>query len=114
MVEAIQNNRDQQHYTCSVIFDLEKAFDICIVKHDILVRKLEYYGTMQINIMSCDLQCSTSMRDPLLFLLYINDIHVSLKRTLVHHFDDTNLLYSDKSIKNLRKNMNHEMKRILL
>ena len=38
-------------------------------------------------------------------------MNMSLKHSLVHHFaDDTNLLYSDKSIKNLRKTMNHELK----
>ena len=38
-------------------------------------------------------------------------MNLSLKHSLVHHFaDDTNLLYSDKSLKNLRKTMNYELK----
>ena len=52
-----------------------------------------------------------SIIGPLLFLIYINDMNLAVKRSLVHHFaDDTNLLYSDKNIKYIRKVMNNELK----
>ena len=35
-----------------------------------------------------------SVLGPLLFLIYINDLHVAIKYSIVHHFaDDTNLPY---------------------
>ena len=52
-----------------------------------------------------------SILGPLLFLIYINDMNKSVKYCRVHHFaDDTNLLYSHKNPKLLRKHMNEDLK----
>ena len=41
---------------------------------------------------------------PLLFLLYINDLNLAIKHCKIHHFaDDTDLLYTNNSIKKLNK-----------
>ena len=46
-----------------------------------------------------------SVLGPLLFLLYINDLHDAIKYCMVHHFaDDTNLLF-DSSLKSLQKKL---------
>ena len=38
-----------------------------------------------------------SASDPLLFLIYINDLANALEKSIAHHFaDDTNLLYGNK------------------
>ena len=51
-----------------------------------------------------------SILGPLLFLIYINDMHLAVKNSILHHFaDDTNLLYSNKSIKVLRKKVNIDL-----
>ena len=50
---------------------------------------------------------------PLLFLLYINDLHTAIKFCKVHHFaDDTNLQHIDKSIKKLNKFVNFDLKNL--
>ena len=52
-----------------------------------------------------------SVLGPLLFLLYINDLHDAIKYCMVHHFaDDTNLLLFDSSLKSLQKKVNIDLK----
>ena len=49
----------------------------------------------------------------LLFLLYINDLNLAIKHLKVHHFaDDTNLLYTNNSIKKLNKFLNKDLKKL--
>ena len=74
---------------------------------------------VSINGFSSDLQntlCGVpqgSILGPLLFLLYINDLHIAIKHCKVHHFaDDTNLLYFGKSIKNINSKVNHDLKKL--
>ena len=52
-----------------------------------------------------------SVLGPLLFLLYINDLHKAIKFSTTHHFaDDTNLLYTGKSLKKIKKHVNIDLK----
>ena len=135
ITEKIREALDTGHFACGVFIDLQKAFDT--VDHDILVSKLEYYGVRGVvkNWFSsyfknrkqfvtingfksslCDMNFGVpqgSVLGPLLFLIYINDLSVSVKNSIVHHFaDDTNLLYINKSIKVLSKNVNRDLKGI--
>ena len=49
----------------------------------------------------------------LLFLIYINDLHKAIQYCKVQHFaDDTNLFYTNKSVKDLNKLVNHDMKQL--
>jgi len=50
---------------------------------------------------------------PLLFIVYINDLHLSLKFATSSHFaDDTCLIYSSKNAKTLETNLNYDLKNL--
>ena len=52
-----------------------------------------------------------SVLGPLLFLIYINNLNQAIKFSRVDHFaDDTDLLPVDNSLKNISKNINHDLK----
>ena len=52
-----------------------------------------------------------SVLGPLLFLIYINDLHVAITYSLVHHSADyANLLSKYKSLKQLQKHLNIDLK----
>ena len=135
ITEIIREALDTGHFACGLFIDLQKAFDT--VDHDILVSKLEYYGArgitknwfssylkdrkqfVTINGFKSSLKNINfgvpqgSVLGPLLFLIYINDLNLSVKNSIVHHFaDDTNLLCIDKSIKMLCKKVNYDLKGI--
>ena len=132
ITEEIRQNIDNGKFTCGVFVDLEKAFDT--VNHKILLAKLEHYGVRSVannwfrsyltnrkqmvdlgngastfQYVTCGVP-QGSILGPLLFLIYINDMRNAVKFSIVHHFaDDTNLLYSNKNQKLLRKNVNIDL-----
>ena len=133
IVESIRDQLDNNTFSCGVFVDLEKAFDT--VNHDILLKKLGYYGirgaannwftsyfsgrqqTVTLNGVTSEyskISCGVpqgSILGPLLFLLYINDMHRATKHSIMHHFaDDTNLLCSHKDPVMLRKMMNDDLR----
>ena len=54
-----------------------------------------------------------SVLGTLLFLIYINDLHKAIQYCKVHHFaDDKNLFHKSKTVKNLNRLANRDMKHL--
>ena len=126
ITEDIRNALDNKNILCGVFIDLSKAFDT--VDHTILLSKLYHYGIHGIandwfksyltnrqqfvsingnNSNQLDMAYGVpqgSVLGPLLFLIYINDLHKAIKYSTVRHYaDDTNLLIKNCSPKQLQK-----------
>jgi len=130
--DAIKNNT----FAIGVFIDLQKAFDT--VNHSILLEKLNHYGISGISntwfksyltdrqqfvsIGGEDSDFTTtehgvpqgSVLGPLLFLVYINDLHQCINNSTSFHFaDDTNLLYiPNKKVRNtnITRRLNIDLK----
>ncbi len=133
LTEMIRFALDNSNFACGIFIDLQKAFDT--VDHKILLKKLEYYGIrglankwfesylsnrqqfVSINGFKSKNQTMKygvpqgSVLGPLLFLVYINDLHKAIKFSTVHHFaDDTNLLVTGKHLEEVQKQINRDLK----
>ena len=131
--ENIRSALDSGQFACGIFVDLQKAFDT--VDHEILLNKLSHYGirgipnswfksylsyrSQYVSISGSDSASKLikygvpqgSVLGPLLFLIYINDLHHAIKYSMVHHFaDDTNLFVFDNSLKSLKKKINIDLK----
>ena len=126
ITEKIRKALDSRKFACGIFVDLQKAFDT--VNHEILLKKLEHYGLrnmtnswfksylnnrkqlVSLNGVDSETQIMQhgapqgSVLGPLLFLIYINDLHDSILYSLPYHFaDDTNLLIISNSPKKVQK-----------
>ena len=132
-IETISQSIDSGNFACSVFVDLQKAFDT--VDHRILFKKLEHYGicgiplawlksflTNRSQFVSIANVHSTSSHikhgvpqgsvlGPLLFLIYINDLHNAIPFSILNLFaDDTMLFNSSLTLKSLCKRINIDLK----
>ena len=134
LVHQIYKSFEKDHYTLGVFIDLSKAFDT--VDHTILIRKLEMYGIKGVNLtwfrnylanriqyvsITRDLETDTKniccgvsqvlILGPLLFLLYVNDLHNSSALDPIMFADDTNLFYEYKDLETLFSPVNQELQK---
>ena len=122
IIDSIYDSFNQNKYTLGVFIDLSKAFDT--IYHNILIDKLISYGMKNnslkwfsnylsnrkqfiqagaIKTSSLDIICGVpqgSILEPLLFIIYVNDLcNVSKIFEPIIFADNTNLFFSHKSIK---------------
>jgi retron-type reverse transcriptase len=135
VIDKITKAIDQGKYTIGIFLDLSKAFDT--INHEILIKKLEYYGMRGIarklfenylgnrkqivkynRTRSAEAKITSgvpqgSILGPLLFLLYINDIeNCSNIVSMILFADDTNIYHSHTCLKTLNDIMQIEINKI--
>ena len=111
----MRNAFDENLFTCEVYLDLQKAFDT--VNQEIFLSKLKHYGIKGTSydwfksflcermqyIMIKEIESSLkivshgipkgSVFGPLLFILFIKDMHNSVEYCKVHHYADYTICY---------------------
>ena len=141
LIGNILKHLEENKLNIGVFIDLSKAFDT--LSHNILIRKLQKYGirgtslkwfesylkdrSMRVKIPSGNgtMEYSTyypltygtpqgSCLGPLLFLIFINDLHYSVTHGISLLFaDDTTMLHSHKDLRYLKWTLEEDLKNLM-
>ena len=140
-IGKIIKNTENKKYSVCVLLDLSKAFDT--IKHTIMLRKLETYGirgnalawfksylserymTVKCRTASSGLETHSdtfkveygtpqgSCLGPLIFLIFVNDLHLHTDECdCVQFADDTTLVFSHKNLRYLKYCVESEIHKI--
>ena len=134
MNDKILKGFDDSLVTGMILIDLQKAFDT--INHDILLKKLSIIGFSdhtvkwfqsylsnrkftvnlensfsEVSSISCGVP-QGSILSPLLFLIYVNDMPMTVKCDLFLYADDTCLVFQSKNVKDIEKQLNEDFANI--
>ena len=135
LTETIKHSIDNGRIKCGLFLDLQKASDA--VNHKIILQKREHY-LIQGNVLSCfqsyltgrsqyvsvnghvsttlPIICGVpqgSVLDPLLFLIYVNNVASVSKVLKFYYFaDDTSIYFDCDDLFTLQKVVNRELKKV--
>ena len=129
LTDFVKREMAQGNCVGMVLLDLQKAFDT--VNHDILLSKMTAIGVTSISwfksYLSCREQCveidgilsdflpvtcgvpQGSILGPQLFLLYINDLSISINCDLSLYADDSALIFSDKDPNSIASHLSTQL-----
>ena len=131
LTDYIKLENDKGNFTGMVLLDLQKAFDT--VDHTILLNKLKWLGADDLTVrwfrsyltgrtqvtdiggtmsepkgVTCGVP-QGSIRGPLLFLLYVNDMASAVRCKLLLYADDSALIASGKNVADIESTLSSEL-----
>ena len=134
LTDNISSGFEKGLMTGMILIDLQKAFDT--INHEILIKKMPYLGFSNQSIKwfqsyistrkfvmnigdkfstSADLKCGVpqgSILEPLLFLLYVNNIPQSVECGLFLYADDSCLVYQHKELSVIEEHLSRDFANI--
>ena len=125
LITGIENNLEKRMKSLVTFVDLSKAFDS--IDHSILFSKLDLYGIRgtPLRLLQSyltgrkqavawnkivsgvqNINCGVpqgSILGPLLFLIYVNDLHLNIDAEIIQYADDTTIILNENTVEDLNQ-----------